>query len=77
MPKKYYYFLKIFSKTKSDYLAFYYKDINLKITLKSDLSPNNLSFSLLYKISPKKLDIIYKYIIKNLNKSFIKPNGVP
>ena len=42
---------------------------NYKIELKTK---NNLGYSLLYKIITKELKIIKQYLIKNLNKGFIK-----
>ena len=50
-------------------MVFYYYLYDYKIKLKTK---NNLKYSLLYKIITKKLKTIKQYLIKNLNKEFIK-----
>ena len=50
-------------------MLFLYCLYNYKIKLKTK---NNLEYSLLYKITTKKLKTIKQYLIKNLNKRFIK-----
>ena len=50
-------------------MFFSYYLYNYKIKLKTK---NNLKYNLLYKITIKKLKTIKQYLIKNLNKGFIK-----
>ena len=68
--KKYWLYIKVFFKKVLNILLFYYL-YNYKIKLKTK---NNLKYSLLYKIITKELKTIKQYLIKNLNKGFIKTN---
>jgi hypothetical protein len=47
-----------------------YRSYDYKIILKSD--KKELTYSLLYKISAKKLETIKQYPFENLYKSFVK-----
>ena len=67
-PKKYIDFINVFLKVVLDTLA-PYQYYDYKIELKG---PNNLGYSLLYKINTKELLVAKEYITKNLYKGFIK-----
>ena len=67
-PKKYANFIDVFSKVALNTLALY-QYYNYKIELKG---PNNLGYSLLYKINTKELLAAKEYITKNFYKGFIK-----
>jgi hypothetical protein len=47
---------------------------NHQIKLEQGASTSNLKFHLLYHISAEELKVIKKYLVKNLDKGFIKPN---
>ena len=66
--KEYQVYLKVFSKKVLDILPPYYL-YNYKIKLEVE---NNLGYSLLYKIITKELKTIKQYLVKNLDKGFIK-----
>jgi hypothetical protein len=51
-----------------------YRSYDYKIILKSD--KKKFTYSPLYKINTKELEAMKQYLLKNLNKSFIKTNQV-
>jgi hypothetical protein len=57
-----------FFKKASDKMLLVRFRINYKIEL---IRPNILSYSLFYRITTEKLFIVKKYLLENLNKSFI------
>ena len=59
------------SKTESDKLA-PHRLYDHQIELEKDALTSNLKFYLLYYISSKELKVIKKYLVKNLDKGFIK-----
>ncbi len=59
------------SKTKSNKLVPHYL-YNYQIKLEKDTSTSNLKFYLLYYISSKELEVVKKYLVENLDKSFIE-----
>ena len=58
-------------KTKSNKLAPYYL-YNYQIKLEKDTLTSNLKFYLLYYMLSKELKVVKKYLVKNLDKGFIK-----
>ena len=58
-------------KTKSNKLVPYYL-YNHQIKLEKDTLTSNLKFYLLYYMLSKELKVIKKYLVKNLDKGFIK-----
>ncbi len=59
------------SKTKSDKLV-PHCSYDHQIELEKDVLTSNLKFYLLYHISSKELEVIKKYLVKNLDKGFIE-----
>jgi len=59
------------SKTKSDKLA-PHCSYNHQIKLEKDTSTSDLKFYPLYYILSKELEVIKKYLVKNLDKGFIE-----
>src|SRR6266536_6030536 len=59
------------SKTKSNKLVPHYL-YNYQIKLEKDTSTSNLKFYLPYYISSKELEVVKKYLVENLDKSFIE-----
>jgi hypothetical protein len=66
-------FIDIFSKLILDQLLLY-RSYDYKIILESD--KKEPIYSLLYKISAKKLEAMKQYLLENLDKSFIKASQV-
>ena len=63
----------MFSKAESNKLPLYWPyDHRIKLEL-----PNTLSYSLLYKMLIKELEIVKQYLIDNLDKGFIEPSQAP
>ena len=60
----------MFSKKELDKLP-PHRAYNHRIVLEGD---NTLSYSLLYKITTKELEIVKQYLIDNLYKGFITPS---
>ena len=58
-------------KTESDKLAPHYL-YDHQIKLEKDTSTSDLKFHLLYYMSSKELKVVKKYLVKNLDKGFIK-----
>ena len=58
-------------KTKSDKLAPYYS-YDHQIKLEKDTSTSDLKFHPLYYMLSKELKVVKKYLVKNLDKGFIK-----
>jgi hypothetical protein len=65
--------MDIFSKLILDQFLLY-RPYDYKIIL--ELDEKEFIYSPLYKISIKKLETTKQYLLKNLNKSFIKTNQV-
>ena len=61
-------FTDIFSKEASDTFLLHYL-YNYKIILEK---PNNLGYSLLYKLTIKELEKTKRYFLDNLNKEFLE-----
>ncbi len=61
------------SKVKSNKLL-PYQLYDYLIELKKNTLTSNLKFYLLYYILVKELEVIKKYLVKNLDKGFIKPS---
>ena len=57
-------------KTKSNKLS-PYQLYNDRIKLKKDALTSNLKFYLLYRILAEELEVVKKYLVKNLDKGFI------
>jgi len=76
-PFKYYNFINIFSKVKSDKLFSliekYWYNINFKDVAKINFKA--FGFPFLYKLMFKKIKKVKRYIVENLAKSFIEPNA--
>ncbi len=61
------------SKVKSNKLL-PYQLYDYLIKLKKNTLTSNLKFYLLYYILAKELKVVKKYLVKNLDKGFIKPS---
>jgi hypothetical protein len=61
------------SKAKSNKLL-PYQPYNHQIKLKQGALTSDLKFYLLYCMLAEKLEIVKKYLVKNLDKGFIKPS---
>ena len=57
----------------SNQLPPFREGLNYKIELKEGAKPEDLRFSLIYKISNRELKTVYKYIKENLKQGFISP----
>jgi hypothetical protein len=72
VPLVYFFFRDVYNKRALDQLFLRYTAIDHKIKL---TQANNLSYSLLYRITTKKLLAIKEYLLKNLYKGFIVFNS--
>ena len=59
---------------KSDTLLLSRSDIDYKIQIEDGARPEDLSYSLIYKLSINELTIYKRYIKENLGKGFIEPS---
>ncbi len=48
-----------------------------QIELEKDASTSDLKFYLLYRILSKELEVVKKYLVKNLDKGFIESSQAP
>ncbi len=61
------------SKAESDKLSPYWP-YDHQIELRNRASTSDLKFHLLYRILAKELEVVKKYLVKNLDKGFIEPS---
>ena len=71
MPVLYYSYFDVFNKYDSNILL-NYRLYNYKINFDEGYRLEEFGYNPLYKISLNELEIVRKYIIKNLIKGFIK-----
>ena len=64
----------MYSKRASDQLPPHHLAVDHKIELTQE---NNLSYSLLYRMTTEELAAIKEYLLENLHKGFIVPSNTP
>ena len=75
IPDIYSNYFDIFSKIEFNKLLKLKSASNYLIYFQNNKSQKSLSFALFYKLTLKKLLKIYKYILENFAKGFIKPSS--
>jgi len=75
MPNIYRNYFNIFSKIKFNKFLKLKSAGNHLIYFQNNKSQKSLNFAPFYKLTLKKLLKVYKYMLKNLAKGFIKPNS--
>ena len=73
LPIGYQEYWDVASKAKSDKLSPYWP-YDHQIELRNRASTSDLKFYLLYYMLAKELEVVKKYLVKNLDKGFIEPS---
>jgi hypothetical protein len=73
LPVIYHGYQDVTSKAESNKLS-PHRPYNHQIKLEQGALTSNLKFHLLYHMSAEELEVVKKYLVKNLDKGFIKPS---